>query len=110
MCLPAPRAGLQDALVMIVHRDGERLLGDVLADDVLVERAADFDRLRHANGRRLPARFLVQFLIENAFADVDAAVANVNAGPGDEFAHLGVALATEGAHRQVGGAGHKLRP
>ena len=95
---------------MIVHRDRKRLLRDVLADDILVERAPDLRRLRHANGRRLPARVLVQLLVEDAFADVDATVANVDAGTGDELAHFRVAFATEGAHREVGSAGHDRRP
>ena len=42
--------------------------------------------------RRLPARVLVQLLVEDALADVDATVANVDARAGDELAHLGVAL------------------
>ena len=91
---------------MIVNRDRKRLLGDVLADDILIERAPDFRRLRHTNIGRLTARVLVEFLIEDAFADVDATVANINAGPGDEFAHFRVAFATEGAHGEVGSAGH----
>ena len=100
------RRALQDALEMIVDRDRERLLRDVLADHILVERAPNLRRLRNANGRRLPARVFVQFLVEDAFADVDATVANVDAGTGDELAHLRVAFATEGAHGEVGSASH----
>ena len=91
---------------MIVNRDGKRLLRDLLADHVLVERAPDLGRLRNADVRRLPPRVFVQLLVEDAFADVDAAVANVDAGTGDELAHLRVALAAEAAHREVGSAGH----
>ena len=104
------RRALQDALVMIVHRDGERLLREVLPDDILVERAADLRRLRHANGRGLPARVLVQLLVEDAFADIDAAVADVNAGAGDELAHFRVAFAAEAAHGEIGGACHDRLP
>jgi hypothetical protein len=57
----------------------------------------------------LSTRIFIQFLVENAFANVDAAIADVNTGTGDEFAHLGVAFATEGTHRQVRGARHKFR-
>ena len=104
------RAGLQDALEMVVNCDRQRFLGDILTDYVLVERSADIDGLRDANGRRLPTRILVQLFIEDAFANVYAAVANVDTGTGDEFSNLGVAFATEGAHRQVRGACHKFRP
>ena len=79
---------------MIVNRDRERLFGDVLADDILIERTPDFRRLGHPNVDDC-RRIFVQFLVEDAFADVDAAVANVDARAGDQFAHLGVALAAE---------------
>src|SRR5205085_7250960 len=100
------RRALQYAFEMIVDRNRERLLRDVLSDHILVERTADIRRLRHPNGRRLPASVFVQFLVENAFADVDATVADVNAGTGDEFTHLRVAFATERAHGEVGSARH----
>src|SRR5881397_895237 len=63
-------------------------------------------RFRNPNVGRLPSRVLVQFLVENAFADVDATVADINARAGDQLAHLGVALATERAHGEVGRARH----
>jgi hypothetical protein len=50
----------------------------------------------------------VELLIEDALANVDTTVADVNTGPGNQFAHLGVAFATEGAHGEVGSAGHML--
>src|SRR2546423_2515056 len=79
---------------MIVDRDRERLLCDVLPDHVLVERMPNVRWFRHPNSRGLPARILVQFLVEDAFADVDATVANIDPGSGDQFAHLGVAKAS----------------
>ena len=91
-------------MVMDCHR--ERLLGDILANNVLIKQAADFHRLRHTDIRRLASRILVQLLVEDAFANVDAAIADVNAGTGDEFADLGMAFATKRAHREVGSAGH----
>ena len=45
------RAVVQDSLVVIVDRDREGLLRVLLADDVLIERSADFGRLRHADRR-----------------------------------------------------------
>src|SRR4029453_7793373 len=93
---------------MILHCYRKRFLRDILADHVLVEHPANFLRLWNTNVRRLPPRVFVQLLVENAFADVDATVANVNARTGNEFAHLGVALTTERAHREVRRARHIL--
>jgi hypothetical protein len=58
-------------------------------------------RLRDPNIRRLTPGVFVELLIENAFANVDAAVANVNTRACDELAHLSVAFATEGTHGEV---------
>ena len=93
---------------MIVHGHGKRLFGDVLANYILIQCAPDFCRLRHANIRRLTPGVFVEFLIEDALANVDTTVADVNAGPGNQLSYLGVAFATEGAHGEVGSAGHML--
>ena len=92
---------------MIVDGDGEDLLGLLLADNVLIELAHDFRGLGHANRGLLFARFVVEFLIKNPFADGDATVANIDAGPGDELAHLRVALATKGAHGEIARPSHE---
>ena len=98
---------VQDALVVIVDRDGEDLLRVILADDV-ADRAAR--RISTGFGTRsvraVASRVLVQFLVEDAFADIDARVADIDARAGDEFLDFRVAFAAEGAHREVGGAGH----
>src|SRR6516225_10145605 len=93
---------------MIVHSHRKRLLGEVLTDYVLIQRAPDFRGLRHANIRRLAPGVFVEFLIEDALANVYAAVADVNARPGNQFSDLGVAFAAEGAHGEVRSAGHML--
>ena len=95
------RAILKNALVVIVNRDRENLLGFLLPDDMLIELTHDFGGLGHANARLLLSRFIVEFLVEDPFANGDAAVADIDARPGDELAHLRVAFATEGAHRQI---------
>ena len=97
---------MQDALEMIVHSHGQRFLGDFLPNHILIEHAADLLRFRNPNVGRLPSRVLIQFFVENAFADVDTTVADINARAGDQLAHLGVALATERAHGEVGRARH----
>ena len=91
---------------MIMYRDRKRFLRDLLPNHVLVERAPDFGRLWYADIRRLTLRILIELLIEDAFANVNATVAYINARPGDQLAHLGMALATKRAHCEVGSAGH----
>ena len=90
-----------------MNGDGENLLGLVLADDMVVEFPHDVGGFRHADGGLLLAGLIRQFLVEDAFADGDATVANVNTGTGDELAHLRVAFATEGTHREIAGPGHE---
>ena len=72
---------LHDPLEMVVNRDRKGFLRDVLPDDILVEGSADFRRFGDPNGRRLPPGVFVQFLVEDAFADIDATVANIDPGP-----------------------------
>src|SRR5262249_18536289 len=93
---------------MIVHRHRKCLLGGLLPDHILIESFPNLCRLWHPNIRRLTAGVFVEFLIENAFANVDAAVADVNTGAGNKLSHLSVAFATEGAHGEIGSARHML--
>src|SRR5262245_19294570 len=93
---------------MIVHRHRKCLLGGLLTDYILIESFPNLCRLRHADVRRLTPGVFVEFFIEDAFANVYAAVANVDARACDELAHFGVAFATEGAHGEVRSAGHML--
>src|SRR6185295_15807556 len=84
-------AVLADALVVVVDGDRERLLGPVLADDVLVQLLVDLARagvLRALGGL---------FLGDDVVAKGDALVADEHAGTGDELAHLTAPLPTEGA-------------
>jgi hypothetical protein len=52
---------------------------------------------------------LVEFFFEDIAANIDAFVADINAGAGDEFFYLGVALSAEGAHGEIGCAGHGVK-
>jgi hypothetical protein len=85
-----------DALVVVVHRDGEDLLRTLLADDVLIEDLLDLRRLRHRR-RRGQGLFLVAFLGDDVVAEIDALVADVDRRPRDQLAHLVLALAAERA-------------
>ena len=63
---------------MVVHRHRKRLFGDLLPDHILVERAPDFCRLRHANVGGLAPGVLVELFIEDVFANVYATVADID--------------------------------
>src|SRR4029079_10479550 len=93
---------------MVVHRNRKSLLRAVLPDHILVESFSNLCRLRHPNIRGLTPGVFVELLIQNTFANVDAAIANINAWACNELAHLSVAFATEGAHGEVRSARHML--
>ena len=88
-----------DALVVVVHRDRQVALRRVLPDDVLVQELVDLRRLRQLV--ELDLAGLGQFLLDDLVAEIDALIADVHAGAGDEFLHLLLALPAEGALQQV---------
>src|SRR5258708_5637194 len=89
-------AALQ-ALVVVVDRDREDLLGLHLADHVLVEDLADLVRAgKVALLRLLPGVGRCLFT-DDVVAEVDALVADEDRRAGDELAHFMLALAAEGA-------------
>src|SRR6478672_8160247 len=84
---------------MIMDRDREHLLGLVLTDDIVVEDLADLLR-----GRNLVARFRQRRLVllaDDVHAQFDALVADEDGRPGNELAHLVLALAAERAVERV---------
>src|SRR5690349_16680149 len=84
---------------MVVDRHGQRLLGALLADHVLVQYGLDFLRL----GQLLagPVGLVLEFLADDVVAEFDALIADEYRGPGYELAHLMLALAAEGAVQQL---------
>ena len=94
----AVRAGLH-ALVVVVDRDREDLLGLLLADDVVVQVLVDLTGLRELVELHLGA--LRELLLDDLVAEVDALVADVDAGTGDELLDLLLALPAERALEQV---------
>ena len=98
-------AGL-DALVVVVHRDGQRLLGFVLADAVLVQRRLDLLGLGDVELDRLFLLLSLQFLVEDVLADENAVVTDVHARPGDQLADLRVGFPAEAAQGDLVGACH----
>ena len=94
----AALAGL-DALVVVVDRHRQRALRQGLPDDVLVEELVDLRRLGQLVELDL-TRF-GQLLLDDLVAEIDALVADVDAGAGYQFLDLLLALPAEGALQQV---------
>ncbi len=89
-----------DALVVVVDRDREHLLRPLLIDHVLVEEREDLLRLRKLVELQLGG--LGELFLDDLVAQVDALVADVDAGTGDQLLDLLLALPAEGALQQVG--------
>ncbi len=91
------------ALVVVVDGDRQRALGGLLADHVLVEHVVDLPRLgevlevEHRRGREL--------LVDDLVAEIDALVADVDPGPGDQLLDLPLGLAAEAAEELLVGVG-----
>ncbi len=101
------------ALVVVVDRDRQRPLRGFLADDVLLEEGVDLARLRQLELARGLLAGLGEALLDDLVAQLDALVADVHAGSGDELLHLLLALAAEGTLEQVGAlpdSGHQRAP
>ena len=110
-CLVLPRGRpslrfLLNALEMIVDRHRQGFFGVFLADAMQVQQPFDFGGFGNGEFRLFFLVLQLQLAIEDVFAKDDAVVADVNAGPGDEFAHFRVRLAAETAHREIVRAGH----
>src|ERR1700722_1556707 len=87
------------ALVVIVDRHREDPLGAFLPDDVFIEDFLDFLGLGELVAGTLGALF--QFFPNYVVAQLHAFVADENAGAGDEFPNLVLALSTERAVQQL---------
>src|SRR5690606_26173500 len=85
-----------DALVVVVDRNRDDLLGEVLTDDVVVEDRPDLLGLGHL-ALTLLALLLLVLLGEDVVAEGDALVADVHRRTRDELLDLLLALAAEGA-------------
>jgi hypothetical protein len=87
--------GGEDPQIVVVHGDGERALGPLLADDVLVEDSLYLRRLREL----LPARriFVLGLTFEYIVAQLHALAADVHGRSGHEAGHFLLTPAAEGA-------------
>src|SRR5690606_31131441 len=100
---------------MVVNRHGQDLLSALLTNDVLVENAADLLGRRQLVRAAFGLSFL-HLLADDVVAQVDALVADENGGSGNQLAHFVLALAAEGAIKQlavvlaVAGISHSVNP
>ena len=95
----AERRAHPDPLVMVVDGHGQVPLGGVLPDHVLVEERMDLRRLGQLLERR--SLGLVHLGLDDLVTQLDALVADVDPGTGDQLLDLLLALPTEGALQQV---------
>ena len=86
-----------DPLVVVVDRDRQRFLGALLPDHILVEDVIDLFGLRDVPQPQVLIDVLVELFFDDLVAELDALIANVNAGTGDQFANLLLRLAAEAA-------------
>ena len=80
-----------------------------LTNDELIQIGPNFRRFGHPHRCFFFPGILLQFLIEDTFTESDTTVADIDAGTGDKFTHLAVALAAERAHCQIARAGHEIK-
>ena len=92
-----------DALVVVVDGHRERALGLLLADHVLVEDVVDLPRLGEVLD--VEARRSGELLVDDLVAEIDALVADVDAGAGDQLLDLALRLAAEAAEELLVGVG-----
>ena len=92
-------AGGVDALVVVVDRDREHLLGVALADHIIVEDLEDLRRRGHAVARLHEGGLVL--LADDLHAQFDAFIADEHRRARNQLADLVLALAAEGAVQRV---------
>jgi hypothetical protein len=88
---------------VVVDRYGEGALGSLLADDVLVQDLPDLLGLWEV--LELESWGCGELLIDDLVTEVDALVADVDAGTGDQFLDLALRLPAEAAEELLVGFG-----
>src|SRR5699024_8945629 len=87
--------------VVVVDRYSERALRGILTDHVLLEEREDLTRLRQLEVGDRAAAGLGHALFDDLVAQLDALVADVHTGAGDELLDLLLTLPTERAFEQI---------
>jgi len=85
------------ALVVVVHRHRQGALGDLLADDVVVQVGLDLGRRGQVAARLAAGLTRGKFIPDDFVAQVDALVADKDRRTGDQLLHLVLALAAKRA-------------
>src|SRR6185295_15255176 len=95
-----------DALVMLINRDRQALLGFILSDHVLIQKVFDLSRL----GQRRTSRYRFSLLIvgNDLIADVNALITDIDGGAGNEFLDFVLGLAAEGTAQCVVGSSNHI--
>jgi hypothetical protein len=88
---------------VVVDRDRERALRLLLRDDVVVEDRIDV--LRAGQVLEVERGRSRQLLVDDLVAEIDALVADVDAGPGDQLLDLALRLPAEAAEELLVGFG-----
>jgi hypothetical protein len=88
-----------DSLVVIVDGDGQLLLADFLADDVLVQEIFNLAWLGKAFTNS--TGFLSDVVRDDLVTNINALVANKNRGAGDQFLDIVLTLIAETAAQYV---------
>ena len=89
-------AAEEDAFIVVVDGHGQRDLGRLLPDDILVEHLANFARRGDGVGRfQLVVRLIA--VLQHVHAQADALIADAHARPLDHAVHFVLALAAERA-------------
>jgi hypothetical protein len=91
---------------MIVDGHRERAFGVLLADAMAIQVLFDFSGFGHLVSRRRFLRFVVEFFVENTFAQQHTMVANINPGAGNQLFDFRMGFAAETAERDVRRARH----
>src|SRR5215472_5902031 len=87
-----------DSLVVVVDGNREYFFGALLADHILVEDALDFGRLGYCGGLA-EGLFAVGLLGDDIVTEVDALVADIDRGAGNQLADFVLALPTKRANQ-----------
>src|SRR6185369_3002534 len=90
-----------DPLVVVVDGDRELFLRPLLADDVEIEELLDLFRLRKLPRAFQRARLVLAVFGDDVETDVDALVADVDRGTGDQLLHVALRLVAEATTQNV---------